>query len=150
MRWPDLTGYITEGQIYVDQQIYPLINLLPSLSRLMKSAIGEGFMRKDHSIAFNQMSASYAHGKDVLAMTAVVGEESLTGDNKKHIEFLTRFDNNFLQQGQYETKNVFESLDLAWETLRTLPKEALRRIDQVTLAEFFRPSGKQVTQSRQR
>jgi V-type H+-transporting ATPase subunit B len=144
---PDLTGYITEGQIYVDRQIhnkqiYPPINLLPSLSRLMKSAIGEGFTRKDHGSVFNQMYASYAHGKDVLAMKAVVGEESLTDDDKKHIEFLNRFENNFLQQGQYETRNVFESLDLAWETLRTLPKESLRRIDQATLNEFFPRAGK--------
>jgi V-type H+-transporting ATPase subunit B len=75
-------------------------------------------------------------------MKAVVGEESLTDDDKKHIEFLNRFENNFLQQGPYETRNVFESLDLAWETLRTLPKESLRRIDQATLTEFFPRSGK--------
>jgi V-type H+-transporting ATPase subunit B len=139
---PDLTGYITEGQIYVDRQlhnkqIYPPINLLPSLSRLMKSAIGEGLTRKDHGAVANQMYASYAQGKDVLAMKAVVGEESLSDDDKKHIEFLYRFENQFLQQGPYEVRNVFESLDLAWETLRTLPKEALRRIDQQTLNEFF-------------
>jgi V-type H+-transporting ATPase subunit B len=147
---PDLTGYITEGQIYVDRQIhnrqiYPPINLLPSLSRLMKSAIGEGMTRKDHGAVFNQMYASYAHGKDVLAMKAVVGEESLSDDDKKHLEFLTRFENNFLQQGQYETRSVFESLDIAWETLRTLPKESLRRIDQKTLDEYFPRAGKSAT-----
>ncbi|KAH0785163.1 V-type proton ATPase subunit B [Histomonas meleagridis] len=139
---PDLTGYITEGQIYVDRQldnkqIYPPINLLPSLSRLMKSAIGEGLTRKDHSSVSNQMYASYAHGKDVLAMKAVVGEESLSEDDKKHIEFLHRFETQFLQQGPYESRNVFESLDLAWEILRTLPKESLKRIDQQTLNEFY-------------
>ena len=139
---PDLTGYITEGQIYVDRQldnkqIYPPINLLPSLSRLMKSAIGEGLTRKDHSAVANQMYASYAHGKDVLAMKAVVGEESLTEDDKKHIEFLNKFETQFLQQGPYESRNVFESLDLAWEILRTLPKESLKRIDQKTLNEFY-------------
>ena len=145
---PDLTGYITEGQIYVDRQlhnkqIYPPINLLPSLSRLMKSAIGEGMTRKDHSAVSNQMYASYAHGKDVLAMKAVVGEESLTEDDKKHIEFLNRFENEFLRQGSYETRTVFESLDKAWETLRTLPKESLKRIDQDTLAEFYPRNGAQ-------
>lgn len=80
---PDLTGYITEGQIYVDRQlhnrqIYPPINVLPSLSRLMKSAIGEGFTRADHNEVCNQLYANYAIGKDVLAMKAVVGEEALT------------------------------------------------------------------------
>jgi V-type H+-transporting ATPase subunit B len=143
---PDLTGYITEGQIYVDRQldnkqIYPPINLLPSLSRLMKSAIGKGLTRKDHGAVSNQMYASYAQGKDVLAMKAVVGEESLTEDDKKHLEFLERFENKFLKQGPYETRDVFESLDLAWETLRTLPKEALKRIDLDTLNEFFPRDG---------
>jgi V-type H+-transporting ATPase subunit B len=139
---PDLTGYITEGQIYVDRQlqnrqIYPPINLLPSLSRLMKSAIGAGLTRKDHPAVFNQMYASYAHGKDVLAMKAVVGEESLSDDDKKHLEFLERFEHQFLAQGPYESRTVFESLEIAWETLRTLPRESLRRIDIPTLNEFF-------------
>lgn len=139
---PDLTGYITEGQIYVDRQldnkqIYPPINLLPSLSRLMKSAIGEGLTRKDHSDVSNQMYASYAQGKDVLAMKAVVGEESLTEEDKKHIEFLERFENRFLCQKPYESRNIFESLDLAWETLRTLPRESLKRVNKGTLDEFY-------------
>ena len=139
---PDLTGYITEGQIYVDRQldnkqIYPPINLLPSLSRLMKSAIGEGFTRADHSAVSNQMYASYAHGKDVLAMKAVVGEESLSDDDKKHLEFLERFENSFLTQNQYESRTIFESLDKAWEILRTLPREALKRIDNKTLDEYY-------------
>lgn len=109
---PDLTGYITEGQIYVDRsldnkQIYPPIDLLPSLSRLMKSAIGEGFTRKDHSAVSNQMYASYAQAKDVLSMRAVVGEESLSEDDKAHIEFLGKFENEFLMQGKYEERSVF-------------------------------------------
>lgn len=149
---PDLTGYITEGQIYVDRQldnkqIYPPINLLPSLSRLMKSAIGEGLTRRDHSAVANQMYASYAHGKDVLAMKAVVGEESLTEDDKKHIEFLNKFETQFLQQGPYESRDVFESLDLAWEILRTLPKESLKRIDQKTLNEFYSRDRRQQTEN---
>jgi V-type H+-transporting ATPase subunit B len=139
---PDLTGYITEGQIYVDRQldnkqIYPPINLLPSLSRLMKSAIGKGLTREDHSAVSNQMYASYAQGKDVLAMKAVVGEESLSEEDKLHLEFLNRFENKFLKQGSYETRDVFDSLDLAWETLRTLPQSSLKRIDQKTIAEHF-------------
>ncbi|KAG8574123.1 hypothetical protein GDO81_009056 [Engystomops pustulosus] len=102
---PDLTGYITEGQIYVDRQlhnrqIYPPINVLPSLSRLMKSAIGEGMTRKDHSDVSNQLYACYAIGKDVQAMKAVVGEEALTSDDLLYLEFLQKFEKNFIAQGE--------------------------------------------------
>lgn len=100
---PDLTGYITEGQIYVDRQlhnrqIYPPVNVLPSLSRLMKSAIGEGMTRKDHSDVSNQLYACYAIGKDVQAMKAVVGEEALTPDDLLYLEFLSKFEKNFISQ----------------------------------------------------
>nr|KAF6400404.1 ATPase H+ transporting V1 subunit B2 [Rousettus aegyptiacus] len=100
---PDLTGYITEGQIYVDRQlhnrqIYPPINVLPSLSRLMKSAIGEGMTRKDHADVSNQLYACYAIGKDVQAMKAVVGEEALTSDDLLYLEFLQKFERNFIAQ----------------------------------------------------
>jgi V-type H+-transporting ATPase subunit B len=93
---PDLTGYITEGQIFIDRnlhnrQIYPPINVLPSLSRLMKSAIGEGFTRVDHPEVSNQLYAFYAIGKDTQAMKAVVGEEALTEDDRLYLEFLERF-----------------------------------------------------------
>lgn len=103
---PDLTGYITEGQIYVDRQlhnrqIYPPVNVLPSLSRLMKSAIGEGMTRKDHSDVSNQLYACYAIGKDVQAMKAVVGEEALTPDDLLYLEFLTKFEKNFISQVRY-------------------------------------------------
>lgn len=100
---PDLTGYITEGQIYVERQldnrqIYPPINVLPSLSRLMKSAIGEEMTRKDHSEVSNQLYACYAIGKDVQAMKAVVGEEALTPEDLLYLEFLTKFEKNFIAQ----------------------------------------------------
>merc|ERR1719171_1836415 len=120
---PDLTGYITEGQIYVDRglhsrNIYPPINLLPSLSRLMKSAIGKGMTREDHNSVSNQLYANYAQGKDVEAMKAVVGEEALSDDDKTYLKFTNDFENKFLAQGPYEQRDVFESLDLAWELLR--------------------------------
>jgi len=100
---PDLTGYITEGQIYVERQlhnrqIYPPINVLPSLSRLMKSAIGENMTRKDHADVSNQLYACYAIGKDVQAMRAVVGEEALTQEDMLYLEFLTKFEKNFITQ----------------------------------------------------
>ncbi|XP_030580732.1 V-type proton ATPase subunit B, brain isoform-like isoform X2 [Archocentrus centrarchus] len=139
---PDLTGYITEGQIYVDRQlhnrqIYPPINVLPSLSRLMKSAIGEGMTRRDHSDVSNQLYACYAIGKDVQAMKAVVGEEALTADDLLYLEFLTKFEKNFISQGAYENRSVFETLDIGWQLMRIFPKEMLKRIPQSTLAEFY-------------
>ncbi|ETE60369.1 V-type proton ATPase subunit B, partial [Ophiophagus hannah] len=139
---PDLTGYITEGQIYVDRQlhnrqIYPPINVLPSLSRLMKSAIGEGMTRKDHAEVSNQLYACYAIGKDVQAMKAVVGEEALTSDDLLYLEFLQKFERNFIAQGPYENRTVYETLDIGWQLLRIFPKEMLKRIPQSTLAEFY-------------
>ncbi|GAA6033579.1 hypothetical protein JCM8097_001466 [Rhodosporidiobolus ruineniae] len=139
---PDLTGYITEGQISVDRQlynkqIYPPINVLPSLSRLMKSAIGEGLTRRDHGDVSNQMYSLYAIGKDAAAMKAVVGEEALSTEEKLALEFLGRFENEFVQQGANENRTIFESLDLAWSLLRTFPREQLTRIPKKVLDEFY-------------
>jgi len=130
---PDLTGYITEGQIYVDRalqnaQVYPPINLLPSLSRLMKSAVGEGMTRADHWSVANQLYANYAMGKDVLAMKAVVGEDALSSEDLKYLQFTDNFERKFLAQGSYESRDIYESLDLAWDLLRLFPKDALKKI----------------------
>ncbi|XP_017476559.1 PREDICTED: V-type proton ATPase subunit B-like [Rhagoletis zephyria] len=143
---PDLTGYITEGQVYIDRQlsnrqIYPPINVLPSLSRLMKSAIGEGMTRKDHADVSNQLYACYAIGKDVQAMKAVVGEEALTAEDLLYLEFLNKFEKTFITQGNYENRTVFESLDIGWKLLRIFPKEMLKRIPADTLAEFYPRQG---------
>lgn len=167
---PDLTGYITEGQVYIDRQlsnrqIYPPINVLPSLSRLMKSAIGEGMTRKDHADVSNQLYACYAIGKDVQAMKAVVGEEALTAEDLLYLEFLNKFEKTFITQvhlihlmtctftqttytyicfplqGNYENRTVFESLDIGWKLLRIFPKEMLKRIPAETLAEFYPRQG---------
>ncbi|XP_068485029.1 V-type proton ATPase subunit B3-like isoform X1 [Phaseolus vulgaris] len=166
---PDLTGYITEGQIYIDRQlynrqIYPPINVLPSLSRLMKSAIGEGMTRKDHADVSNQVCccfvftlllftfykqsdwcyfvslqlyANYAIGKDVQAMKAVVGEEALSSEDLLYLEFLEKFERKFVAQGAYDTRNIFQSLDLAWTLLRIFPRELLHRIPAKTLDQFY-------------
>ncbi|WPT17642.1 hypothetical protein PSENEW3_00005644 [Picochlorum sp. SENEW3] len=139
---PDLTGYITEGQVYVDRQlhnrqIYPPINVLPSLSRLMKSAIGEGMTRNDHSEVSNQLYANYAIGKDVQAMKAVVGEEALSQEDLLYLEFLEKFEDGFVNQGSYENRTIFESLDLAWSLLRMFPRELLRRITAKTLDQYY-------------
>merc|ERR1711988_1996117 len=139
---PDLTGYITEGQIYVDRalhnrQIFPPINLLPSLSRLMKSAIGKGMTRVDHDKVSNQLYANYAMGKDVLAMKAVVGEEALSVEDRMYLDFTERFENEFVRQGMYEKRSIFESLDKAWELLRTFPRDALKKIPGKILDQFY-------------
>eukprot|EP00123_Amoebidium_parasiticum_P001064 comp12059_c0_seq1/m.6771 comp12059_c0_seq1/g.6771 ORF comp12059_c0_seq1/g.6771 comp12059_c0_seq1/m.6771 type:complete len:501 (-) comp12059_c0_seq1:287-1789(-) len=139
---PDLTGYITEGQIYLDRQlhnrqIYPPINVLPSLSRLMKSAIGEGMTRKDHGDVSNQLYANYAIGRDVQAMKAVVGEEALSSEDLLYLEFLEKFEKNFVTQGGYDARSVFDSLDIGWSLLRIFPKELLKRIPEKILNEFY-------------
>ncbi|KAM0676779.1 Vacuolar ATP synthase subunit B [Binucleata daphniae] len=138
---PDLTGYITEGQVYVDRplhnrQIYPPINVLPSLSRLMKSAIGEGMTRKDHGDVSNQLYAKYAIGKDAVAMKAVVGEESLSLEDKLSIEFLEKFEKEFIGQGNTR-RTIEESLEIAWSLLRIFPREMLNRIPSDILDSFY-------------
>ncbi len=142
---PDLTGYITEGQIFVDRQlsnkgIYPPINVLPSLSRLMKSAIGKGRTREDHGDVSNQMYAKYAIGRDAAAMKAVVGEEALSSEDKLSLEFLEKFERSFIAQGAYESRSIFESLDLAWSLLRIYPKELLNRIPAKVLDQYYQRS----------
>mmetsp|Transcript_4238 Transcript_4238/g.5219 ORF Transcript_4238/g.5219 Transcript_4238/m.5219 type:complete len:221 (-) Transcript_4238:66-728(-) len=130
---PDLTGYITEGQVYIDRklhnkQIYPPINVLPSLSRLMKSAIGKRMTRIDHPSVSNQMYAMYAMGKDKQSLKAVVGEEALDEDEKLYIKFEEQFEKEFLCQEPYEERDIFKSLDKAWELLRTFPRDLLSKI----------------------
>ena len=139
---PDLTGYITEGQIFIDRQlhnkgIYPPVNVLPSLSRLMKSAIGKGRTREDHGDVSNQLYAKYAIGRDAAAMKAVVGEEALSQEDKLSLEFLEKFEKTFVTQGAYENRTVFESLDMAWCLLRIYPKDMLNRISPKILDEFY-------------
>jgi len=128
---PDLTGYITEGQIFVDRQLQqkqyePPINILPSLSRLMKSAIGEKLTRKDHGDVSNQLYAMYATARDAAAMKAVVGEEALSQEEKLALEFLDKFEREYVNQGFNTNRTIFESLDLAWDLLRIFPREISR------------------------
>merc|ERR1711896_109232 len=109
---PDLTGYITEGQVFVDRslhnrQIYPPINVLPSLSRLMKSGIGKGMTRVDHPSVSDQLYANYATGQDTRAMKAAVGEEALTEDEHKYLQFCDMFELQFVAQGPYENRKIF-------------------------------------------
>eukprot|EP00919_Chromeraceae_sp_WS-2016_P036690 GHVR01087128.1.p1 GENE.GHVR01087128.1~~GHVR01087128.1.p1 ORF type:complete len:506 (+),score=128.94 GHVR01087128.1:135-1652(+) len=139
---PDLTGYITEGQIFVDRalhnrQIFPPINVLPSLSRLMKSGIGKGMTRVDHPTVSDQLYANYAIGVDTKAMKAVVGEEALSADDLLYLEFTEKFEKKFLSQGNYEGRDIYQSLELAWELLRTFPEDMLKKIKKEVLQEFY-------------
>ena len=107
-----------------------------------------GMTRKDHADVSNQLYANYAIGKDVQAMKAVVGEEALSSDDLLYLEFLNKFEKNFIAQGSYENRTIFESLDIGWQLLRIFPKEMLKRIPQSTLAEFYprdRAGGKEQT-----
>ena len=145
---PDLTGYITEGQIFVDRnlhnrKVYPPINVLPSLSRLMKSAIGEGMTRADHPEVSNQLYAFYAIGKDTQAMKAVVGEEALSEDDRLYLEFLEKFEHEFLAQNPYESRTIFRSLDKAWNLLRIFPEKLLKKINKKYIQKYYKRDGDQ-------
>jgi V-type H+-transporting ATPase subunit B len=143
---PDLTGYITEGQVFVDRslhnrQVYPPINVLPSLSRLMKSGIGKGMTRPDHPSVSDQLYANYAIGMDTRAMKAVVGEEALNEDDHLYLEFIDKFESRFLAQGAYEKRDIFTSLDIAWELLRLFPENMLKKIPAKIKEEYFSRDG---------
>ncbi|MDY3251185.1 MAG: V-type ATP synthase subunit B [Candidatus Choladocola sp.] len=139
---PDLTGYITEGQIVLDRQIhgkgiYPPINVLPSLSRLMKDGIGEGYTREDHQALANQLFSCYASVGDARALASVIGEDELSPLDKKYLEFGKAFEEHFVGQGEEENRTVLDTLDLGWELLRLLPREELDRIDTKLLDKYY-------------
>lgn len=141
---PDLTGYITEGQLVMDRElhrkgIYPPLNVLPSLSRLMKDGIGEGQTREDHADLANQLYAAYAEGKDLRALVAVVGEEALTDRDRKYLAFADRFEQEFVNQGRNEDRSIEQTLDLGWELLRGIPEVELKRIDPRLIAKYLKP-----------
>ena len=139
---PDLTGYITEGQIVLDrglygQSIYPPINVLPSLSRLMKDGIGEGYTRKDHQAVANQLFSCYAKVGEVRSLASVIGEDELSAIDKKYLEFGKAFEASFVGQGENENRSIIDTLELGWKLLAILPREELDRIDTKILDEFY-------------
>ena len=140
---PDLTGYITEGQIvldrYLDQQgVYPPISVLPSLSRLMKDGIGESYTRADHADVSNQLFASYAKVNDARDLASVIGEEELGETDKLYLDFGAHFEKEFLGQGPNEDRTIDQSLDLGWRLLSILPREELDRVDEAVLEQHYR------------
>lgn len=140
---PDLTGYITEGQIVLgrdlfQKDIYPPISVLPSLSRLMKDGIGEGYTREDHAEVSNQIFSAYSHVQDVLALAQVIGEDELSEIDRKYMEFGRQFEEKFVKQGYEENRNIFETLDLAWQLLTILPREELDRLSPEMLQKYYK------------
>ena len=140
---PDLTGYITEGQIVLDRPlslkgIYPPVSVLPSLSRLMKDGIGEGFTRKDHPDLSNQLFASYAKVQDVRSLASVIGEDELSDLDKLYLKFGSAFEEQFINQGKTENRSIETTLNLGWQLLSILPKTELDRVDSALLDQYYK------------
>jgi len=138
---PDLTGYITEGQIVVSRElhrkgIYPPINVLPSLSRLMNLGIGKGHTREDHKKVSDQMYAGYAEGNDLRGLVAIVGKDALSERDRGLLEFADLFEDKFVRQGYDEDRTIEDTLDLGWDLLSTLPVEQLTRIDRDLINKY--------------
>lgn len=142
---PDLTGYITEGQIVLGRDleltgVYPPVSILPSLSRLMKDGIGEGFTREDHSPLANQLFAAYSKVEDAKSLASVIGEDELSDIDKKYLAFGKAFEKQFLSQGMYENRSINETLDLGWKLLGMLPKNELDRVTDDILDKYYKPA----------
>ena len=139
---PDLTGYITEGQIVLERSlhqknIYPPINVLPSLSRLMKDGIGEKYTREDHQDLANQLFSSYARVGEARDLASVIGEDELSDTDKQYLKFGTAFEKEFIGQGKDENRSMAETLDIGWRLLHILPRGELDRIDTKILEKYW-------------
>jgi V/A-type H+-transporting ATPase subunit B len=140
---PDLTGYITEGQIVLDRTlsqkgIYPPVNVLPSLSRLMKDGIGKGYTREDHQAVANQLFSAYSRVQEVRALATVIGEEELSAQDKKYMEFGRNFETRFLAQDYDENRSIEKTLDIGWEILSQLGAQELDRMDPELVKKYLR------------
>ena len=140
---PDLTGFITEGQIVLNRElnqkgIYPPIDVLPSLSRLMKDGIGEGYTRADHADLSNQIFSSYSHVQDVRSLAQIIGEDDLGDIDKLYLRFGKAFEENFVAQGSTENRSMVETLELGWEILSILPKSELDRLDPEVIEKYYK------------
>jgi V/A-type H+-transporting ATPase subunit B len=140
---PDLTGYITEGQIVLgrdlhNQNIYPPVNVPPSLSRLMKDGIGEGFTREDHPRVASQLYASYARALEVRNLASIIGAEELSEADRRYLQFAEGFERRFVGQGEDEDRGIQETLGIAWDLLSMLPPELLARVREEDLAKYHR------------
>jgi len=139
---PDLTGYITEGQIYIDrdlnsQGVQPPVNVLPSLSRLMDDGIGEGLTREDHADVSDQMYAAYAEGEDLRDLVNIVGREALSERDNRYLDFADRFEQEFVDQGYDTNRDIDGTLDIGWDLLSMFPEAELNRIDEDLLDDYY-------------
>jgi len=140
---PDLTGYITEGQIVLDRQlyrkgVYPPINILLSLSRLMKDSIGEGYTREDHPHVYSQLFSAYSRVQEIRALASIIGEEELIDLDKMYMNFGKAFEEEFISQGEDENRTIEDTLDTAWKVLGYLPKEELTRISHEEIDKYYK------------
>ena len=140
---PDLTGYITEGQIILSRELYkkgfnPPIDVLPSLSRLKDKGIGDGKTREDHADTMNQLFAAYARGKECKELSAILGEAALTDVDKKYAEFADKFERRYISQGFDTSRPIAETLDIGWELLAILPKSELKRIKNKYIEKYLK------------
>ena len=138
----DLTGYITEGQIMLSREIhrkgiYPPIDVLPSLSRLKDKGIGEGKTREDHADVLNQLFACYARGKEARELALILGEAALSDLDKIYLDFADSFENDFVRQGEFETRSIIGTLDLGWKLLQTIPRAELKRIRPEFIKNYY-------------
>ena len=139
---PDLTGYITEGQIILSRELYrknimPPIDVLPSLSRLKDKGIGEGKTRADHANTMNQLFAAYARGKEAKELMTVLGEAALTDIDKIYAQFAERFEKEYVSQGYDANRSIEETLEIGWKLLSILPRSELKRIKDEFLDEYY-------------
>ena len=146
---PDLTGYITEGQIILSRELHkkgvvPPIDVLPSLSRLKDKGIGAKKTRKDHADTMNQLFSAYARGKEAKELEAILGEAALTPMDLKYAEFAAEFEKRYVSQGFNKNRSIAETLDLGWELLRILPRSELKRIRDEYLDEYYPEKGEKV------
>ena len=138
---PDLTGYITEGQVVLSRDlqrrgIYPNVDVLLSLSRLMNQGIGKGHTREDHRGVSDQLYSAYASGKDLRSLTEIVGEEALSENDKRYLRFADLFEGRFINQGYYEDRSIDQSLDLGWELFGNLDKSEMKRVKDEFVAKY--------------
>ncbi len=142
---PDLTGYITEGQIALGRDlsltgVYPPVSILPSLSRLMKDGIGEGFTREDHPDLSSQLFAAYSKVEDARSLASVIGEDELSAIDKRYIAFGKAFEERFLTQGKFEDRSISDTLNIGWELLGMIPRSELDRISDDILDKYYKPA----------
>jgi V/A-type H+-transporting ATPase subunit B len=139
---PDLTGYITEGQIILSRDLYhkgvtPPIDVLPSLSRLKDKGIGEGKTRADHANTMNQLFAAYSRGKDAKELMTILGEAALSETDLIYAKFADEFEKRYVSQGYDANRDIIETLEIGWDLLRILPRSELKRIDDKFLDEYY-------------